>query len=88
MQMPRAKGLTEEEDNDLRRLSYLAGTAGMSEWSNSRLAELRSRDRRGQVRLPREISAAEKDTGAKGSGRSKSSRWRRLGLRFGRRPAA
>lgn len=88
MQAPRGKGLTEEEDDDLRRLSYLAGTAGMSDWSNSRLAELRLRDRRGEVRLPREIGVDDRGTATAEQRRPKNSRWRRIGLRFGRRAAA
>jgi hypothetical protein len=57
-------GLTEQEDDALRRLSYFADNAGLSEWSKSRLSELRSRDRRDEVRLPRELSEHEEDGAA------------------------
>ena len=74
MEVPQADGLTEEghteagltetEDDALRRLSYFADNAGLSQWSQSRLSELRSRDRRDEVRLPRELSEDEEDGAA------------------------
>lgn len=53
--MPQDDGLTRDEDDALRRLAYFAENAGLSKWSESRLKELRSRDRRDDIRLPREI---------------------------------
>ena len=74
MEVPQADGLTEEglseaglseaEDDALRRLSYFADNAGLSQWSKSRLSDLRSRDRRDEVRLPRELSQDEEDGAA------------------------
>lgn len=55
MEVPEDNGLTRDEDDSLRRLAYFAENAGLSEWSESRLKELRARDRRDDVRLPREI---------------------------------
>ena len=56
METPQPDGLTEDEDNALRRLSYFADNAGLSKWSKTRLTDLRSRDRREEVRLPRELT--------------------------------
>ena len=69
MEVPQADGLTEEglseaEDDALRRLSYFADNAGLSQWSKSRLSDLRARDRRDEVRLPRELSGDEEDGAA------------------------
>ena len=55
MDVPEDQGLTKEEDDSLRRLAYFAENAGLSQWSRSRLKELRARDRRDDIRLPREI---------------------------------
>lgn len=69
MEVPQAddlteEGLTETEDDALRRLSYFADNAGLSQWSRSRLSDLRARDRREEVRLPRELSEDEEDGAA------------------------
>lgn len=55
MDVPEDGGLTRDEDDSLRRLAYFAENAGLSEWSEARLKELRARDRRDDIRLPREI---------------------------------
>lgn len=81
MKAPRSEGLSEEEDDDLRRLAYLAGTAGLSAWSESRVSDLRSRDRREEVRPPREIPGAPEDDAAARARRSKPQRRRRMKLR-------
>ena len=47
--------LTEDEDNELRRLHYLSEMGLLSPRSNERLIELRLRDRRKRVREPREF---------------------------------
>jgi hypothetical protein len=47
--------LTVDEDNELRRLSYLAEMGMLSQPSQERLIELRLRDRRRKVRAPREF---------------------------------
>jgi hypothetical protein len=47
--------LTVEEDDELRRLNYLAEMGLLSEQSQERLIELRLRDRRRRVRGPREF---------------------------------
>lgn len=47
--------LSEEEDNELRRLNFLAQHAELSARSKERLLELRMRDRRAEVRPPREF---------------------------------
>jgi hypothetical protein len=47
--------LTVAEDDELRRLSYLAEMGLLSEPSQERLIELRIRDRRRRVRAPREF---------------------------------
>lgn len=69
MEVPQAdglaeEGLTEAEDDALRRLSYFADNAGLSQWSKVRLSDLRSRDRRDEVRPPRELSGDEEDGAA------------------------
>ena len=69
MEVPQAddlaeEGLTEAEDDALRRLSYFADNAGLSQWSKVRLSDLRSRDRRDEVRPPRELSRDEEDGAA------------------------
>lgn len=62
--MPEDDGLTRDEDDSLRRLAYFAENAGLSQWSQSRLKELRARDRRDDIRLPREIMGDfEEETG-------------------------
>lgn len=50
------EGLSKEEDDSLRRLAYLAKTAGGSDWTKDRIEVLRSRDRRKSIREPRETS--------------------------------
>ena len=80
MEVPRSEGLSDEEDGDLRRLAYLAGTAGLSAWSESRVKDLRSRDRREEVRPPREIAGEPQDGAAARARRSEPRRRRRLKL--------
>lgn len=46
--------LTEEEDDELRRLNYLSRTGTLSQRSRARMNELRLRDRRETIRPPRE----------------------------------
>lgn len=52
--------LTFEEDSDLRRLNYLADKGQLSERSWERFVWLRLRDRRQQIRAPREFGANER----------------------------
>lgn len=52
------KGLTSEEDDSLRRLAWFAQTVGVSQWTRTRIDDLRKRDRRNEVRPPREESIA------------------------------
>lgn len=47
--------LTPEEDDELRRLHYLAQNGQLSPRSSTRIRELRGRDRRQTVRSPREF---------------------------------
>ena len=47
-------GLTREEDDELRRLAFMARYGKLRREAQERLAELRSRDRRKEIRLPRE----------------------------------
>jgi hypothetical protein len=54
MESPEAEGLSKEEDDSLRRLSYFADVAGSTEWTDSRIAELRNHDRRRGIRPPRD----------------------------------
>ena len=49
--------LTQEEDDELRRLSYLAKVGVLSPHKTERMLELRLRDRRKEVREPREFSS-------------------------------
>lgn len=88
MEVPPTAGLSEEEDDDLRRLAYLAGTAGLSPWSQSRVNELRSRDRREDIRPPREIAGEPADDVAARARRSEPSHRRRLKLWRSRGPAS
>jgi hypothetical protein len=53
------KGLTREEDDSLRRLAWFADTVGLSPWAKTRVDDLRRRDRRAEVRPPREEVIAE-----------------------------
>ena len=46
-------GLTREEDDELRRLGYLARFGVLDEIAKERVVELRSRDRRKTIREPR-----------------------------------
>jgi hypothetical protein len=48
-----------EEDDELRRLNYLSEMGLLSERSQERLIELRLRDRRRQVRGPREFGESD-----------------------------
>ncbi len=50
-------GLTKEEDDDLRRLHWLAQNATLSPLLQERMLERRVRDRRSEVRQPREFAA-------------------------------
>ena len=56
-------GLTKDEDDALRRLSFFADNAGISEWTQNRIDDLRSNDRRRGVRPPRDepLTVAEPD---------------------------
>ncbi|HET6966319.1 MAG TPA: hypothetical protein VFH58_16210 [Acidimicrobiales bacterium] len=49
--------LTREEDDELRRLNFLAQTGALSERSEARVLELRLRDRRKKIRPPREFES-------------------------------
>lgn len=48
-------GLTREEDDELRRLNFLAKVGTLSERKRQRILELRILDRRVQIRPPREF---------------------------------
>lgn len=50
------RGLTPEEDDDLRRLHYLSTMAALSPRSQERLIQLRLDDRRQEIREPRELN--------------------------------
>ena len=52
------KGLTAEEDDELRRLGYLYEMGQLSEQSQVRFVELRLRDQRRRVREPREFGGS------------------------------
>jgi hypothetical protein len=54
MESPEDCGLTREEDDSLRRLFWFAETVGVSQWARSRIEDLRRRDRRSEIRPPRE----------------------------------
>ena len=54
MASPEKEGLTREEDDSLRRLAWFAQHVGVSSWARARIEELRSRDRRTEIRPPRE----------------------------------
>jgi hypothetical protein len=54
MEAPDDGGLTKHEDDDLRRLSFFAHIARLTEWTESRISDLRSHDRRHDVRPPRD----------------------------------
>lgn len=47
--------LSKDEDDELRRLNFLAKTGALSERSKARMLELRLRDRRERIRPPREF---------------------------------
>jgi hypothetical protein len=47
--------LTHEEDSELRRLNYLAKLGQLSQRATERFLELRIRDRRTEIREPREF---------------------------------
>lgn len=51
-----APGLTRDEDDDLRRLHWLAQNATLSPLLQKRMFERRVRDRRSEVRQPREFA--------------------------------
>ena len=55
---PDGPHLTQEEDDGLRRLKFLATYGELSQLSKERLLELRLRDRREEVRLPRELGSS------------------------------
>jgi hypothetical protein len=48
-----SRGLTTEEDNELRQLTWFSLVGHLSDASQARLLELRARDRRSKVRNPR-----------------------------------
>lgn len=52
------KGLTAEEDDELRRLGFLYEMGQLSERSQERFVELRLRDQRRRVREPREFGGS------------------------------
>ena len=54
MDSPEDQGLTREEDDSLRRLFWFAETVGVSQWARGRIEDLRRRDRRAEIRPPRE----------------------------------
>ncbi|HEX4863225.1 MAG TPA: hypothetical protein VFV02_04080 [Acidimicrobiales bacterium] len=54
MESPEEKGLSRDEDDSLRRLAWFAETVGVSHWARTRIDELRRRDRRAEIRPPRE----------------------------------
>lgn len=54
--LDRTQGLTFEEDEELRRLNYLNEIGCLSTYKVDRLLELRVRDRRAQIRAPREFT--------------------------------
>lgn len=54
MESPEEHGLTREEDDSLRRLFWFAETVGVSNWARNRIEDLRRRDRRAEIRPPRE----------------------------------
>lgn len=54
MASPEKEGLTREEDDSLRRLAWFAQHVGVSSWARARIEELRSRDRRTEIRPPRQ----------------------------------
>lgn len=54
MESPEEYGLTREEDDSLRRLFWFAETVGVSQWARNRIEDLRRRDRRAEIRPPRE----------------------------------
>ena len=59
MESPEEHGLTREEDDSLRRLFWFAETVGVSQWARNRIEDLRRRDRRAEIRPPRdEVIAA------------------------------
>lgn len=53
--------LTRDEDDELRRLNFLAQTGPLSERSKARMLELRLRDRRETVRPPREVETLDEE---------------------------
>lgn len=52
---PVEAGLSREEDDELRRLSFFSTVGALSEEKLNRFRELRERDRREEVRPPREF---------------------------------
>jgi hypothetical protein len=53
------QGLSRDEDDELRRLNYMAQHGMLSPRSRERILELRMRDRRLEIRAPREFEAPE-----------------------------
>ena len=49
-------GLTRAEDNELRRLNWMAQRGKLTEGMRERMVELRLRDRRKTIRHPRLVS--------------------------------
>lgn len=81
--------LSPEEDDELRRLHYLSQNGMLSDWSRSRIEELRPRDRRSTIRPPREFKSTPTQSQAAGlapqsasaSAPAERPRWKRfLGL--------
>ena len=69
------EALDAQEDDELRRLHYLSENGMLSERSMARLLELKVRDRRQQVRSPREFEASSTPEPTRGR------RWRLLGFK-------
>lgn len=74
--------LTPEEDDELRRLHYLSQNGMLSEWSKSRIEELKPRDRRSTIRPPREFQATKPQSQAQSQDGPPSAperpRWKRM----------
>lgn len=71
------QGLTLEEDDELRRLNYLQSIGCLGPFKAERLIELRLRDRRAEIRPPREFNAEEERPQAAKAGRGFLARLKR-----------
>jgi hypothetical protein len=61
--------LTRDEDDELRRLHWFSELAPLADTKRRRFAELRSRDRRNEVRSPRELGPDPKTENDETAGR-------------------